>query len=69
MGGNFSASPVLVGERLLLINLDGEATVLDAGDQYKQLAQFSLGGPVGATPAVVDGSVLLRVGERLVCLR
>ena len=69
VGGNFSASPVLVGERLLLINLDGEATVLDAGDQYKQLAQFSLGGPVGATPAVVDGSVLLRVGERLVCLR
>ncbi len=68
VGGNFSASPVVIGERLLLIDLDGQATVLHAGDQYKQLAKFTLGGPVGATPAVVDGRVLLRVGERLVCL-
>ena len=68
VGGNFSASPVVIGERLLLINLDGEATVLNASDDYKQLAKFSLGGPVGATPAMVDGHLLLRVGERLVCL-
>ena len=68
VGGNFSSSPVVIGERLLLINLDGEATILEAGDDYKELAKFSLGGPVGATPAVVDGYLLLRVGERLVCL-
>jgi len=69
VGGNFSSSPVVVGDRLLLIDLAGNATVLHAGDQYRQLAAFSLGGPVGATPAVADGSVVLRVGERLVCLR
>jgi len=69
VGGNFSASPVVVGKRLLLIDLDGQATMLRAGDEYEKLAKFSLGGPVGATPAVVDGNVILRVGERLVCLR
>ena len=69
VGGNFSASPVVFGNRLLLINLDGEATVLNVGDEYRQLSKFALGGPVGATPAVVDGCLLLRVGERLVCLR
>lgn len=69
VGGNFSASPVVVGKRMLLINLDGEATMLNAGDEYKQLAKFSLGGPVGATPAVADGCLLLRVGGRLVCLK
>ncbi len=69
VGGNFSSSPVVIGDRLLLINLDGEATVLQADDDYKQLAKFSLGAPVGATPAVVDGYILLRVGERLVCLK
>lgn len=69
VGGNYSASPVLVGNRLLLISLDGQATVLSAGDEYRQLGQFSLGAPVGATPAAVDGSLILRIGDRLVCLR
>ena len=69
VGGNYSASPVLVGNRLLLISLDGQATVLSAGDEYRRLGQFSLGGPVGATPAAVDGSLILRIGDRLVCLR
>ncbi len=69
VGGNFSSSPVVIGERLLLLSLDGEATVLKAGDAYEQLAKFSLGAPVGATPAVVEGYLVLRVGERLVCLR
>lgn len=69
VGGNFSASPVVIGDRLLLINLDGKATVLNAGDDYRQLGSFSLGAPVGATPALVEGYLVLRVGERLVCLR
>ena len=69
VGGNFSASPVVIGDRLLLISLDGKATVLNAGDDYRQLGSFSLGAPVGATPALVDGYLVLRVGERLVCLR
>lgn len=68
VGGNYSASPVVIGDHLLLINLDGEVTVLQAGDDYKQLAKFTLGAPVGATPAVADGYLLLRVGERLLCL-
>ena len=68
VGGTFSASPLVVGDRLLLVSLDGEATVLSATDEYKELAKFSLGGPVGASPAFVDGCLLLRVGDRLVCL-
>lgn len=69
VGGNFSASPVVFGDRLLLIDLQGQATVLNAGDDYQQLAKFSLGGPVGATPAIAGGYLLLRIGERLVCLK
>ena len=69
VGGNFSASPVVFGDRLLLIDLQGQATVLNAGDDYQQLAKFSLGGPVGATPAIAGGYLLLRIGERLVCIK
>ncbi|MDE0866572.1 MAG: PQQ-binding-like beta-propeller repeat protein [Rubripirellula sp.] len=68
VGGNFSASPLVVGDRVLLVSLDGDAIVLSATDDYKVLGKFSLGGPVGASPAFVNGYLLLRVGERLVCL-
>ncbi|MGI9470214.1 MAG: PQQ-binding-like beta-propeller repeat protein [Rubripirellula sp.] len=68
IGGNFGASPLLVGDTLLLISLDGKATLLKASDQYEEIGQFDLGGPVGASPAFVDGRLLLRVGNELLCL-
>ena len=68
IGGNFGASPLLVGDTLLLISLDGQATLLKASDEYQTLGKIDLGGPVGASPAYVDGRLLLRVGNELVCL-
>ena len=68
IGGNFGASPILVGDTLLLISLDGKATLIRAGDTYEQIGEVDLGGPVGATPAYSEGRLLLRVGEQLVCL-
>ena len=69
VGGNFGASPVLVGDQLLLISLDGTAVVLKASPKFEKVAEVDLGGPVGATPAVADGNVLIRVGSELVCYR
>ncbi|WP_164101502.1 PQQ-binding-like beta-propeller repeat protein [Candidatus Laterigemmans baculatus] len=73
IGGNFGASPVVLGDKLLIISLNGEATVLRAADEYEELGQFELGGPasstpVQATPAYAEGCLLLRVGNRLCCL-
>lgn len=68
IGGNFGASPILVGDTLLLISLDGEATLLRAGDEFKKLGEVDLGGPVGATPAYASGRLLLRVDDELRCL-
>jgi outer membrane protein assembly factor BamB len=68
IGGNFGASPIVVGDKLLIISLDGKATVLRASDQFEQLGEVDLGGPVGATPAFADGRLLLRVDEELRCL-
>ena len=68
IGGNFGASPILVGDTLLLISLDGKATLIRAGDTFEQLGEVDLGGPVGATPAYAEGRLLLRVDDRLVCL-
>ncbi len=68
IGGNFGASPVLIGDKLLMISLDGKATVLRTGDRFEQLGDMDLGGPVGATPAFAEGHLLLRVGDELRCL-
>lgn len=69
LGGNFGASPIVIGNKVLLISLDGMATVLSATADYKKLGETDLGGPVGATPAFADGRLLIRVDEELRCLK
>lgn len=68
IGGNFGASPIIVGDKMLMISLDGQATIIAAGDEFEKLGEVDLGGPVGATPAYADGRLLIRVDDRLVCL-
>lgn len=68
IGGNFGASPIIVGDTMLMISLDGKATLVAAGDEFKKLGEIDLGGPVGATPAFVNGNLLLRVDDELRCL-
>lgn len=69
LGGGFGASPIVVGEKMLVIGLDGEATVLATGDKFQRLATFALGGPVQATPSYCDGALILRIGNAICCLR
>ena len=68
IGGNFGASPVIVGDKLLLVSLSGIATVLAASPEFQKLGESDLGGPVGATPAYVDGRLLIRVDDEIRCL-
>ena len=68
LGGNFSASPVLVGDKLIATNEKGLTYVLQAGPKYKQLAQNQLGDSGLATPASAGGRLFLRTGERLYCI-
>ena len=68
IGGNFGASPVVVGDKLLLISLSGQATVLRAADRFEKLGEIDLGGPVGATPAFSEGRLLIRVDREIRCL-
>ncbi|WDQ17318.1 PQQ-binding-like beta-propeller repeat protein [Rhodopirellula sp. P2] len=69
LGGNFGASPIIVGDQLLAISLDGTAHVLSASDSATQAEKFDLGGPVGATPAFTEGRLFLRINDQLCCLK
>ncbi|MEM6469356.1 MAG: PQQ-binding-like beta-propeller repeat protein [Planctomycetota bacterium] len=67
LGGNFSASPVLVGDLLIFVSMQGELTVVRAGDQFDEVASVDLAGSVSATPAYADGQLFIRVGSELRC--
>ncbi len=68
IGGNFGASPIAVGDKLLIISLEGQATILSTGDEFKELGQVDLGGPVGATPVFAEGNLIIRVDNELRCI-
>ncbi|MEO1526132.1 MAG: PQQ-binding-like beta-propeller repeat protein [Planctomycetota bacterium] len=68
IGGTYSASPILIGDKCLIINLSGQATIFRASTTFEKLGEVNLGGSVGATPAYVGGKLLLRIGNEIVCL-
>ena len=65
IGGNHGPSPVVIGDRLLLISLDGTATTTPASAEARPVQRFDLGGPVAATPAAAEGWVVLRIGSTI----
>ncbi|MCA9195645.1 MAG: PQQ-binding-like beta-propeller repeat protein [Planctomycetales bacterium] len=77
LGGSFSASPVAVGEKIIVTNLDGKTFVFQArSERFESLAENVLGSDCYASPAVCEGRIYLRVGvgkgpnrhEELVCI-
>ena len=68
VGGNYSGSPILVGDRLLCVSEDGEVVIVAAGRNYKLLGRNSLGGPSNSTPAVGHGRIYFRTYSHLIAL-
>lgn len=68
--GNYSASPLCVGDRIYFFNRDGLTTVVDAmTDKREVLASNQLDGQLMATPAVVDGKLLIRTDTHLYAIK
>jgi outer membrane protein assembly factor BamB len=60
LGGDFSASPVCADGRLYFQNETGTGYVVAVGKQFTLLAKNELDERTLASPAVLDGSLLLR---------
>jgi outer membrane protein assembly factor BamB len=58
--GNYSASPLLVNDRLYIFSEQGKATVLQAGKEFKPLATNMLSEGFMATPAIAGNAIFLR---------
>jgi outer membrane protein assembly factor BamB len=65
LGGVFSASPVLVGERIYATNEAGEVFVFRAApEKYEELGRGKLGDEAFATPVFCGNRVYHRVAEK-----
>ena len=66
--GDFSASPLLVGDTIYAANEQGHVFVMRAGKTLERIATHSLGDGVYASPVFCGGQLLLRTATELVCV-
>jgi outer membrane protein assembly factor BamB len=66
--GRFSASPLVVGDKLLLVSEEGVTYVLKSSPRFELLAENRLSETIYATPAVLGGRLYFRSTTGLVCI-
>lgn len=64
-GGQFTASPVAGDGKVFCLGEKGDVFVVKAGPEFQLLARNSLPGDTLATPAIADGSLLIRTLTKL----
>lgn len=64
----FWSSPIVVGERVYLIDLSGVMQVFKLGGEFELLAASEIGEEAYATPAVVGDRIHIRGLGRLFCV-
>lgn len=63
--GSYTASPLVAGDTVYAFADDGKAVLFKAADSYEEVARNDLPGRVQATPAAVDGGLLVRTDSAL----
>jgi hypothetical protein len=64
-GGTFSASPWSYNGKIFAVNEEGETFVMQAGPEFKLLGRNRLDEMTLASPAVANGSLIMRTATRL----
>jgi outer membrane protein assembly factor BamB len=64
----FYASPVIADNMIYMIDRNGKAFVVRAGDKFEQIAESSMGERVDCTPAFSDKMIYIRGKENLYCI-
>ncbi len=65
IGGNFSSSPLLVGDRIYLLSEEGECTVIAAAREFRELSKNKMSERTLASLAMVENDLLLRTADAL----
>ncbi len=64
----FHASPILVGDRVYALDVQGVMLIFKHADAYEQLGAPRLDEATAATPAFLDGRLYARTKSALVCI-
>ena len=65
IGGKYSASPLMVNDRIYFASHEGIVTVIQAGREFQVIAENQLDGQIMASPAVVEHSLILRTADAI----
>jgi outer membrane protein assembly factor BamB len=65
--GRHHASPVRVNGLVYFVNDNGQINVIQPGSSFERTAQYELGEPCYASPAISEGQVFLRGFQHLFC--
>lgn len=65
----FNSSPILVGDRIYVLDNEGTMYIIRASSEYELIASPALGETTVATPAFLDGRIYLRTAENLYCIQ
>ena len=68
IGGNFSGSPVIAGDKVYCISEAGEVCVIAASKDYQLLGKTELGENSRSTPAIANGRIYFRTESKLICV-
>lgn len=64
----FESSPLIVGDRVYLMDKNGVTVVFKLDDAYEELARNELGEKARCTPAIPDGRIYIRSAKNLYCI-
>jgi len=68
LGDHFHASPVAGDDKVYFANSEGIVKVIQAGPEFKSLAENNMGEGIVASPAISDGQIFLRGDKHLFCV-
>lgn len=68
LGGNFSASPTLVGEHVYVTDEAGKTIVFKVNPKFERIGENDLGEGGFASPVICGGQLFLRDSRRLYCI-
>ncbi len=68
LGGDFTSSPVLCGDRIYAANEAGVVYVFKTGRKFELLAQNDMQDGIMATPTLAGGRIYLRTLRKLYCI-
>ncbi|MEJ2703835.1 MAG: hypothetical protein P8Z79_15475, partial [Sedimentisphaerales bacterium] len=66
--GQYTASPIAAGDKIVVASTRGVVTVIQVGDELNVLARNDFGERVFATPAITENKIYLRTVGHLYAL-